>query len=94
MSIEVLRIATKDYDVSVNTNEIRSAWNRFKKRTYAEALTYCDYCCSSEAQLSVMNADTGRLEKPDNWEKQRPVVFETRVYQFTIEFRSLCGIDP
>ena len=42
MSIEVLRIATKDYDVSVNTNEIRSAWNRFKKRTYAEALTYCD----------------------------------------------------
>lgn len=94
MSIEVLRIATKDYDVSVNTNEIRSAWNRFKKRTYAEALTYCDYCCSSEAQLSVMNADTGRLEKPDNWEKQRPVVFETRVYQFTIEFRSLCGIEP
>ena len=62
MSIEVLRIATKDYDVSVNTNEIRSAWNRFKKRTYAEALTYCDYCCSSEAHLSVMNADTGRLE--------------------------------
>jgi hypothetical protein len=94
MSIEVLRIATKDYDVSLNTNEIRSAWNRFKKRTYDEALTYCEYRCSCEAQLCVMNADTGRLEKTDDWEKQRPVVFETRVYQFTIEFRSLCGIEP
>lgn len=62
MSIEVLRIETAGYDISVNTNEIRSAWNRFKKRTHEEALHYCDYKCSNDGTLKVLNADSGRLE--------------------------------
>ncbi len=94
MSIEVLRIETAGYDISVNTNEIRSAWNRFKKRTHEEALHYCDYKCSNDGTLKVLNADSGRLEAVGEWEGQRPVVFETRIYQFTIEFGSLCGIEP
>lgn len=94
MSTEVMRIETAEYDISVNTNEIRSAWNRFKKRTHAKAFSYCDYKSSCDGTLQVLNADSGKLEKVDEWEGQRPVVFETRVYQFTIEFRSLCGIEP
>ena len=94
MSLEVLRIKTKDYDVTLNTNEIRSAWNRFKKRTHEDALTYCDYKCSSEGDLYVLNVENGRLEKTETWEAQRPVVFETRIYQFTIELKNLYGTEP
>ena len=93
MSVEVLRIECQDYKVSLNTNEIRSAWNRFRKRAKS-ATTYCDYKSSQEGTLQVYNIDGGFLERVDSWEEQRPVVFETRIYQFTIEFDKLKGIEP
>ncbi len=97
--MEVLVLKCSDYDVTIKTRDIVAPWNRFCNRV-SEACTYCEYSAThEESELNL------RHVLPDNsttflshgigqgWRGLPPVMFETEIYHFFIEFHcSLFGI--
>ena len=90
--MEVLVIKCDDYNVTIKTRDIISPWKRFRNRV-SEAGTYCDYSTTrddTELQLlKIGNDGTARLEpcgRGKEWLNLPPVMFETEVYHFFVEF--------
>ena len=92
--MEVLVIQCNDYDVTIKTRDIVAPWKRFSNRV-SEADTYCEYSTThEESELKL------RHVFPDNsttflshgigqeWQGLPPIMFETEVYHFFIEFHS------
>ena len=90
--MEVLVLKCNDYRVTVKTRDIISPWKRFRNRV-SEAGTYCDYSTThSDTELEVRHVDDDGSTamqlhgKGNEWYGLPPVMFETEVYHFFIEF--------
>ena len=94
--MEVLKLETEFYTLSVQSGNPQRSWKRFESRMLDKARTYCDYSSSLPAVLSLSDfvsektilADT---EMKQHWEQKHPVFFETNSYNFAIEFHKISG---
>ncbi len=91
--MEVLRFETKDYTISVKTADIISSWTKFKRRVLDEADVYCSYVSNRAGKLSLYYVASNKLAEVSSvdryWDMQPPVLFETCVYQFFVEFHKI-----
>lgn len=91
--MEVLRLETKDYSISVKTADIVSPWTRFKRRVLDEADVYCSYASNRAGKLSLYFVATNKLAEVSSidkyWDMLPPVLFETCIYQFFVEFHGI-----
>lgn len=90
--MEVLVLKCDDYNVTIKTRDIISPWRRFGNRV-PEAATYCDYSTThDETELHLLQVyHDGKTELlprgiDKEWVSLPPVLFETEVYHFFIEF--------
>ena len=90
--MEVLVLKCDDYNVTIKTRDIISPWRRFGNRV-PEAATYCDYSTThDETELHLLQVhQDGKTELllrgvGKEWVGLPPVMFETEVYHFFIEF--------
>ena len=90
--MEILVIKCDDYNVTIKTRDITSPWKRFHNRV-SEAGTYCDYSTTHDDSeltlLKIGNDGTARLKtcgRGREWQNLPPVMFETEVYHFFVEF--------
>lgn len=94
--MEVLRLVTEFYTLSVQSSNPQRSWKRFESRMLDKANTYCDYTSSTLGVLSLNDfkseiatlVDSSELQK---WEQKHPVFFETNSYNFAIEFHKITG---
>lgn len=91
--MEVLRFETKDYTISVKTADIFSPWSRFKRRVLDDADVYCSYASNRDGKLSLFFVESNQLaevtSKDKYWDMLPPVLFETCIYQFFVEFHGI-----
>ena len=86
-----------DFKLTISTASIEYAWERFERRVKDRALSYCEYRSLREGKLSLLcpwEAQMGLQElNPEvlqsEWHEKHPVLFETCVYQFAVEFNHL-----
>lgn len=90
--MEVLVFKCDDYNVTIKTRDIVSPWKRFCNRV-SEADTYCEYSTThddTELELRHVLPDGQTRLVPHGagkeWEGLPPVMFETEVYHFFVEF--------
>lgn len=90
--MEVLVYKCDDYNVTIKTRDIVSPWKRFCNRV-SEANTYCEYSTThddTELELRHVLPDGQTRFVPHGagkeWEGLPPVMFETEVYHFFVEF--------
>jgi len=90
--MEVLVYKCDDYNVTIKTRDIVSPWKRFCNRV-SEANTYCEYSTThddTELELRHVLPDGQTRLVPHGagkeWEGLPPVMFETEVYHFFVEF--------
>ncbi len=94
--MEVLRLVTEFYTLSVQSSNPQRSWKRFESRMLDKASTYCDYTSSTLGVLSLTDfkseaatlVNSSDLQK---WEQKHPVFFETNSYNFAIEFHKTTG---
>ena len=92
--MQVLLYKCPDYTITIKTSDIVAAWNRFNSRVPESSRTYCTYASTHEADdLQLLKvADDGKTTAMENigggkeWDGQPPVLFETEIYHFFIEF--------
>lgn len=94
--MEVLKLVTESYTLSVQTSNPQKSWKRFASRMQDKALTYCDYISSVPGTLRLTNFNSEKSEDENNaealkWEQKHPVFFETNVYNFAVEFKEIKG---
>lgn len=90
--MEVLRFETIDYTISVKTADVLEPWNRFRRRVPDEADVYCSYASSRPGKLYLYFAAQAKLDEVSiekYWDLLPPVLFETCVYQFFVDFHSI-----
>lgn len=94
--MEVLKLETEFYTLSVQTNNPMRSWKRFESRLADKARTYCDYASSVAGKLilsdflseaATLTDDTESLK----WVKKHPVFFETNTYNFALRFTGIKG---
>lgn len=86
-----------DFKLTISTTSIEYAWERFERRVKDRAVSYCEYRSLREGKLSLLcpwEAQRGLQELiPDvlqsEWRERHPILFETCVYQFAVEFNHL-----
>ncbi len=98
--MDVLRLTTTDYTLTISTASIDYAWERFASRVGNEAQSYCDYRSSREGTLSLYKPNGERKPMPldegkdkREWKEHHPVMFETCEYQFAVEFKNIYDTD-
>jgi hypothetical protein len=94
--MEVLKLVTAFYTLSVRSSNPQQSWKRFKSRLLDKALTYCDYSSSTPGRLSLSDFKSESailVESAENqkWVQKHPVFFETNSYNFAIEFHNSIG---
>lgn len=94
--MEVLRLVTEFYTLSVQSSNPQQSWKRFKSRLLDKAYTYSDYSSSTQGILSLSDFKSDRAILVDSvvnqkWEHKHPVFFETNSYNFAIEFFKITG---
>jgi hypothetical protein len=94
--MEVLKLVTEYYTLSVQTSNPQRSWKRFESRLHDKALTYCDYISSSIGTLWLSNFESDNLHlinqlEIKKWEEKHPVFFETNTYNFALEFTGISG---
>ncbi len=94
--MDVLRLTTTEYTLTISTASIDYAWERFASRVGNEAQSYCDYRSSREGTLSLYKPNGERKPMPldegkdkREWKEHHPVMFETCEYQFAVEFKNI-----
>ena len=94
--MDVLRLTTTDYTLTISTASIDYAWERFASRVGNKAQSYCDYRSTREGTLALyqpdgkkplLPLDDGKEER--EWKEHHPVMFETCEYQFAVEFKHI-----
>ena len=94
--MDVLRLTTTDYTLTISTASIDYAWERFASRVGNKAQSYCDYRSTREGTLALYQPDgkkpllpleDGKEER--EWKEHHPVMFETCEYQFAVEFKHI-----
>lgn len=92
--MQVLFYKCPDYTITIKTSDVVAAWNRFNSRVPESSRTYCTYASTHKADdLQLLKvADDGKtivvesLGGGREWNGQPPVLFETEIYHFFIEF--------
>lgn len=92
--MQVLFYKCPDYTITIKTSDIVAAWNRFNSRVPESSRTYCKYASTHKADdMQLLKvADDGKtivvesLGGGKEWNGQPPVLFETEIYHFFIEF--------
>lgn len=100
--MQVLLFKCPDYTITIKTSDIVVAWNRFNSRVPESLRTYCTYVSTHRADdLQLLKiADDGKtiavesLGGGKEWEGQPPVLFETEIYHFFIEFNCVLLDTP
>lgn len=91
--MDVLRLKTSGYTLTISTASIDYAWARFERRVGNKAQTYCDYMSSREGELTLYQKNdmvkVGDDEHTKQWQSLPPVMFETCEYQFAVEFSDI-----
>lgn len=91
--MDVLRLKTAGYTLTISTAGIDYAWARFERRVGSKAQTYCDYMSSREGELTLYQKnDMVKVvgdEHTKQWQSLQPVMFETCEYQFAVEFNNI-----
>jgi len=94
--MEVLKLVTEFYTLSVQSSNSQQSWKRFLSRLLDKAFTYCDYSSSTIGSLSLFDFMSEKLILVDSatnneWKEKHPVFFETNSYNFAIEFHNITG---
>ncbi len=94
--MEVLRLVTEFYTLTVQSSNPQRSWLRFKSRMFDKANTYCDYTSSTLGELSLSDFKTEVATLVDatqlqTWQHKHPVFFETNSYNFAIDFHKIIG---
>lgn len=94
--MEVLRLVTEFFTLSVQSSNPQRSWKRFESRMAGRARTYCNYASSITGKLTLSDflSETAILTddtESQKWEQKHPVFFETNSYNFAIEFRKITG---
>ena len=92
--MEVLRLVTEYYTLSVQSSNPQRSWKRFESRMLDKASTYCDYTSSTLGVLSLTDfkSEAATLVNSSDlqiWKQKHPVFFETNSYNFAIEFHKI-----
>ncbi len=94
--MEVLKLVTEYYTLSVQSSNPQRSWKRFESRMGVKAHIYCDYTSSTLGALSLTDfkSEATTLVNSSDlqiWEQKHPVFFETNSYNFAIEFHKITG---
>lgn len=94
--MEVLKLVTEFYTLSVQTSNPQKSWKRFESRMLDKAYTYCDYLSSTlgKLRLSDFKSELASVEdqiEAQKWDQRHPVFFETNIYNFALEFTGIKG---
>lgn len=91
--MEILIYKCDDYTITIKTSDIVGPWKRFNSRVPDTSRTYCSYSSSHDSgELSLMKINEANqpqmevVEGDKEWPDQPPVMFETELYHFFIEF--------
>lgn len=94
--MDVLKFQQKqgEYAIMIRTDSIDYSWRRFQSRIDQQgdqaSMRYCDYSCTDEGTLTLINCNDFITEGKD-WKQLPPVIFETNKYQITIVFPEVEG---
>ncbi len=96
--MEVLWYKSDDglVEIKIATTAIADSWRRFSSRVGEHASTYCDYTSSRPGHLTLADprsygtAAQG-AEPATEWRRLWPVMYETCVYTFSLQFRDVEG---
>ena len=93
----VLEYTHRDYSIRISTTDIMGAWLKFRGRVESpDSYAKYDFDPTGHLKLYDYNSKTLSEEIPTSeWERQRPVFFETNDYSISIKFNFLTsGKEP
>lgn len=93
--MDVLRLSTSNYTLTISTANIDYAWTRFCRRV-SNAINYCNYQSSRMGTLAIYypygeQSSLRNVNKDEQieWTNLHPILFETNEYQFAVEFNDI-----
>ncbi|MCC8039325.1 MAG: restriction endonuclease-like protein [Bacteroidales bacterium] len=96
--MEVLRYTSDDglVEIKIATTSIVDSWRRFSSRVGEQAHTYCNYSSSRPGRLALSDSKGGGIaelnaEDAVEWLGLWPVMYETCIYTFSLQFRNVEG---
>lgn len=100
MLIDILKYHHPNYDIIVRTDNIASAWERFRGRIgYRNSLVedtqrsniceYCNYFCDDDCSMEILSPMDGYWYACNSNQRYWPVVYETNRYQIYIQLNDV-----